>query len=142
MLHKILARHFINVGALAEALTIRSLKVDLERMTKCENINFEPDTIRLNNSVGLTIQNINYHSSSSIIEDTAFFTMEFSIVFMKEKVVTYFVELDTSSNRKLYRKWKRVKTVSNGSVPAGCKQLLNYWSDSITSAFEQGQITM
>lgn len=134
--------HILDRGLLAEAISIYSDKINLEKEQYSKKNIYPEDTIRLNNHLTIKITNFWHTNSFDIVFGyyLNYFVLNISTYVDGIKMAAYQFELNIKNNEELYRKWECKEKEIVHYMPNQFIDLMNEWSKQIVSKFEQDRI--
>ena len=133
--------HTLDRGLLAEAISIYSDKIDLEKMKYAEKDSYPSDSIQLDKHLTIKIDSV-WHTSDSgmfmgIYCYLNYFILKISTYVDEIKMATYQFQLDIENNEELYRRWDCEEKEIFHYMPNQFIDLMNEWSNQIVSEFDE-----
>lgn len=133
--------YLLDRGLLAEAISIYSDKINLEKM-KCAKVNYYPkDFIRLDEHLIIKVDSVwhtdNFGTCFGFYYRSNYFVLKISTYVDGIKMATYDFELDIKNNNEMYRRWECKEKEIFHCMPNQFIDLMNEWSKQIVSEFDE-----
>ena len=133
--------HTLDRGLLAEAISIYSKKINLEKMKYTKKNGYPSDSIQLGDHLIIKVDSVWYTTSSGTFMGfycyLNYFILKISTYVDGIKMATYQFQLDIKNNEELYRKWNCEKKEIIHYMPNQFIDLMNEWSKQIVSEFDK-----
>lgn len=132
--------HILDRGLLAEAITIYSDKIDLEKMKYSKKNNYPEDSIKLDEHLIIKIDSA-WHTMDSGVFMGFYYFLDYFILKISTyvdgiKMATYQFQLDIKDNKELYRRWECDEMEILHYMPNQFIDLMNEWSRHVVSGFD------
>lgn len=133
--------HTLDRGLLAEAISIYSDKIDLEKMKYAGKNSYLSDSIRLNDHLTIKVDSAWHTGDSGVFMGfycyLNYFILNISTYVDGIKMATYGFQLDIKDNEELYRRWECNEKEILHCMPNQFIDLMNEWSRQIVSEFDE-----
>ena len=135
--------HTLDRGLLAEAISIYSDKIDLEKMKYAEKDSYPSDSIQLDKHLTIKIDSVWHTGDSGMFMGfycyLNYFILKISTYVDEIKMATYQFQLDIENNEELYRRWDCEEKEIFHCMPNQFIDLMNEWSNQIVSEVDENR---